>query len=64
MVGFDTGTGLPHPRDYRDHPEHFMTGDFAPTDKDQLIRRLPENCSVRYGDISATVDEFLNNLPG
>ena len=64
VVGFDTGTGLPQPRDYRDHPEHFMTGDYAPTDKDQLIRRLPENCSVRYGDISATVDEFLNNLRG
>jgi hypothetical protein len=28
IVGFDLGTGMPPPRDYRDHPEKYFTGDF------------------------------------
>ncbi|MFO1074186.1 MAG: hypothetical protein U1E17_16195 [Geminicoccaceae bacterium] len=28
IVGFDTGTGMPRPLDYRDYPEEFIEGDF------------------------------------
>jgi hypothetical protein len=64
VVGFDTGTGLPPPRDYRDHPEYYATSDYPPIDKERLKATLPRNYSIVYGDINDTVREFLDHLSG
>ena len=58
VIGFDTGTGLPPPIDYRDHPEIYQTGDYPPIDKEALVRRLPANARIIYGDIANTVRDF------
>lgn len=61
IVGFDSGTGMPPPRDFRDHPEYFAEGDF-PSDTSALARKLPPNASLRIGDVSRTVPEFFQTL--
>src|SRR5450631_152116 len=48
IVGFDSGEGMPPPRDYRDHPEKYFTGDFPPIDKDKLLAALPSNGRIYY----------------
>lgn len=58
IVGFDSGTGMPPPRDYRDHPEKYFTGDFPVVDKDLLLARLPANARIIYGDIETTLPTF------
>jgi hypothetical protein len=59
IVGFDAGTGLPRPEDYRDHPEHYHEGDYPMVDRERLLARLPDNVRVIFGDVRATVPEFL-----
>jgi hypothetical protein len=61
VVGFDTGTGMPPPRDYRDHPEHYRAGDF-PMDRARLESRLPANARMIYGDVARTVPEYLQSV--
>jgi hypothetical protein len=61
VVGFDTGRGMPEPRDYRDHPEHYRAGDF-PMDRASLESRLPANARLICGDVAGTVPEFLQSL--
>jgi len=63
IVGFDTGKGMPPPRDYRDHPEYYAEGDF-PGDFAGLARRLPPNASLRIGDVADTVATFVSELTG
>ena len=58
IVGFDSGAGMPPPRDYRDHPEYYGPGDF-PMDRDRLLAALPPNVSIIFGDVSETAPEFL-----
>jgi hypothetical protein len=58
VFGFDTGTGLPPPRSYRDHPELYQAGDY-PMDFAALRARLPANAKLVLGDIAATVPKFL-----
>lgn len=55
VIGFDTGAGMPPPVDYRDHPEKYLDGDFAPHDSDALQRSLPENAQILYGPVMQTV---------
>jgi hypothetical protein len=55
IVGFDSGEGMPPPRDYRDHPEKYFTGDFPPVDKDKLLAALPSNARIYYGPIEQTL---------
>jgi hypothetical protein len=55
VLGFDAGTGMPAPVDYRDHPEKYLDGDFAPHDRSALDRALPANARVIYGPIRETV---------
>jgi hypothetical protein len=62
VFGFDTGTGMPAPRDYRDHPEHYMTGDFPMQNPDWLQARLPPFAKLVFGDVSETVPRFLSAL--
>ena len=58
LVGFDTGSGMPPPRDYRDHPERYAAGDF-PMDREALDAALPPNAQIIYGDIAQTVPRFI-----
>lgn len=59
IVGFDAGTGLPKPVDYRDHPEHYHHGDYPMVNREALLARLPGNARVIFGDVGETVPEFL-----
>jgi hypothetical protein len=61
VFGFDTGAGLPPPKDYRDHPELFQAGDFT-MDVEKLRRRLPENTELVLGDVANTVIDFRRRL--
>ena len=61
IVGFDSGAGMPPPRDYRDHPEHFITGDF-PSNPEAIKQRLPKNARLIVGDVTHTVPEFVRTL--
>ncbi len=58
IYGFDTGTGLPPPRSYRDHPELYQAGDY-PMNVAGLKARLPQNATLVLGDIGETVPNFL-----
>lgn len=62
IVGFDTGQGLPSPKDFRDHPEYYSQGDFPLQDKEVLLRKLPNNARVVYGNIRDTVSGFLTEV--
>jgi hypothetical protein len=60
IVGFDSGTRMPPPKDYRDHPEEFQAGDF-PMNQDKLRSHLPPNCQVIVGPVRETVRDLLKN---
>jgi hypothetical protein len=62
IVGFDSGEGMPPPRDYRDHPEKYFTGDFPPVDKDKLLAALPSNARIYYGPIEQTLKKAETEL--
>lgn len=61
IAGLDSGTGMPEPVDYRDHPEEFQAGDF-PMEFDKLQSRLPSNCRLILGPVRETVPQFLASL--
>jgi hypothetical protein len=63
IVGFDSGAGMPPPRDYRDHPDYYATGDFPMPDFDGLRARLPPNARLILGEISQTLPGFIASLP-
>lgn len=62
IFGFDTGAGMPPPRDYRDQPEIFKEGHFPMVDRTKLLRALPHNAELIVGDIAQTLPEFINSL--
>lgn len=62
VVGFDSGTGLPPPIDYRDHPEIWQGGDFPMGDVEALRRSLPANARLIIGDVADTIPGFLEEL--
>ncbi len=59
IVGFDNGTGLPPPADYRDHPEVWSRGDFAMGDPPPLQQRFGGRARLILGDIADTLNGFL-----
>ena len=59
--GFDTGTGLPKPADYRDLPQLWSEGFFA-MDTDRLRRRLT-TARLMLGPVADTVGEFIASSP-
>src|ERR1700719_2122671 len=61
IVGFDSGKGMPPPRDYRDHPEFYGTGDFPMENRESLQKRLPANASIVIGNVADTVRSFLQS---
>lgn len=62
LYGFDCGDGMPLPRDFRDHPEHYKRGDYPMVDPENLRCVLPKNTQLLIGDISDTVPKFLQSL--
>lgn len=56
VCGFDTGSGLPQPVDYRDEPYIYGHGQYT-MDQDALRRRLKRSRLV-LGDVKETVPEF------
>ena len=61
VVGFDTGTGMPPPVDYRDLPEIYQESDF-PMDVARLKAGLPKNCELILGPIAETLPAFLEGV--
>jgi hypothetical protein len=61
IYGFDTGEGMPPPRDHRDHPEHYSAGDFK-MDVPRLERALGSDARLVLGDLAETVPPFAANL--
>ncbi len=59
IYGFDTGSGLPPPKSFRDHPELFQAGDFC-MDVDSVRARLPSNVTLVLGDVATTSVEWLH----
>jgi hypothetical protein len=57
VFGFDTGIGLPKPKDHRDMPNLWSEG-FFPMDPDKLKRRL-ERAQLILGDTKETVPKFI-----
>ncbi|OLC14243.1 MAG: hypothetical protein AUH32_06095 [Actinobacteria bacterium 13_1_40CM_66_12] len=57
VFGFDLGSGLPQPRDYRDMPYVWRSGYFA-MDGEQLRDRL-QTAEIVVGDVAETVPQFL-----
>jgi hypothetical protein len=62
VVGLDTGEGLPAIEDYRDHPELWVAGDFAMTNKETLKERMAGRAELILGDIKDTVGGFVSSL--
>lgn len=62
IFGFDTGAGMPPPRDYRDQPEIFKEGHFPMVDRTKLLQALPHNAELIVGDIAQTLPQFINSL--
>jgi hypothetical protein len=61
IYGFDTGQGLPRPRDFRDAPFVSEEGSF-PMDQDRLRARL-DRAELILGDVASTVAPFLESDP-
>jgi hypothetical protein len=61
VYGFDTGTGLPQPQDYRDLPHMFGRGQF-PMDTNQLETRL-RRASLKLGLLETALPAFLRSDP-
>jgi hypothetical protein len=49
---------MPPPRDYRDHPEHYFTGDFPMSNPQRLKALLPANAHLILGPIDQTILRF------
>jgi len=61
VVGFDSGRGMPPPRDYRDHPDLYQAGDF-PMNTARLRQALPPNGQLVLGAFGDTVPHFIRQL--
>ena len=62
IFGFDSGKGMPPPRDHRDHPEVFSEGSYPLIDRSALMRALPHNAKLILGDIQETLPPFIAGL--
>jgi len=61
VYGFDTGTGLTRPQDYRDMPNLWSEGYF-PMDVEKLQNRLTK-AQLMLGPVGETVPSFLKKSP-
>jgi hypothetical protein len=62
IFGFDSGVGMPPPRDHRDHPEVFSEGSYPLIDRSALMQALPHNAKLILGDIQDTLPPFMAGL--
>ena len=62
IFGFDSGKGMPPPRDHRDHPEVFSAGSYPLIDRSALMRALPHNAKLILGDFQETLPPFVAGL--
>ncbi len=62
IYGFDSGSGMPPAKDFRDHPDIYQEGDF-PMDYKKLTAKLSSNTILKIGNISDTIPDFINKLP-
>jgi hypothetical protein len=62
ILGFDSGEGMPPPRDYRDHPEKYFTGDFPPVDRQALVDALPPNARIYFGPIDVSLQRAKSEI--
>ncbi len=62
IVGFDTGAGLPHLADHRDHPEIWSPGDFAGVDKAALEHAIAPHGRMVWGEIADTIPQEIPKL--
>jgi hypothetical protein len=61
VFGFDSGTGMPKPKDYRDIPYKWSQG-YYPGNIEELKNRL-SRADLRIGLLSETVPQFLSQHP-
>ena len=61
VTGFDTGTGLPKPTDYRDHPNLFAEGGFRMDEP--ALRASLTRAQLVLGDVAATLQPWLATSP-
>lgn len=57
VYGFDSGGGLPPPKDYRDLPYVWQSGDYVMDE--QKLRAVLTDAELVLGDVSDTVREFV-----
>lgn len=60
IIGFDSGRGLPAPKDYRDHPELWHESQFANWHPERLQAQLGASSRLIIGDVADTVPEFCD----
>jgi hypothetical protein len=58
IYGFDTGSGMPPPTSFKDHPELYQTGDF-PMNHEKLSRSLETNTRLLLGPIGDSLQQIL-----
>jgi hypothetical protein len=58
IYGFDSGTGMPPPQSYKDHPDLYQAGDF-PMDQTALKSRLQPNTHLVIGNVAETISEVI-----
>ncbi len=63
VIGFDTGSGMPDPTDFRDHPEQYNEGDIPMYNQEALIKSLPFNAKLYLGDVGDRLVDFFNEFP-
>lgn len=62
--GFDNASGLPRPRDHRDHPEIWREGDCHMGDPEVVGAWLPSWAHLIIGDVRDTIPAFGRQLEG
>jgi hypothetical protein len=61
IYGFDTGEGLPKPKDYRDLPNIYTPGRYV-MDVPMLKKRLKKS-QLKLGLVEDTIDDFIRSRP-
>ena len=62
VYGFDTGKGLPKPKDYRDCPNIWIGEGQFPMDQEKLRSRL-QRASLKLGPVGEMLPDFLKSAP-
>lgn len=62
ILGFDTGTGMPPPLDYRDQPELYAAGDYPMQKREDLEKMLPSFAELVIGEVGETAPKVLERI--